>query len=188
MVVFEGSCKVQFDECDCRIYHVYCQQDDDDRQYCPRGHQFCNSNYDGLAVLDHPVKSQAVHEYITRHGWHLKSNGCIRQYGFWINLVDTRVEGHFVWGPATQGDRNGLCSNDFSNWAPGEPNNNPKKDDRGQDCVQLWYRGKKNGRWDDEYINYRPKGAVCETRVPHCDYEAYGLDHNDYDNCLNSEA
>ncbi|XP_070543934.1 low affinity immunoglobulin epsilon Fc receptor-like [Ptychodera flava] len=89
---------------------------------------------------------------------------CITKFGFWIGLDDRFEEGEYIWS-----DGSPLCPPCcYTNWARGEPNDNKKKDPLGQDCVQLWFRGSHNGKWDDEYCNYRPKGIVCEIPDPHC--------------------
>ncbi|XP_077983266.1 low affinity immunoglobulin epsilon Fc receptor-like [Glandiceps talaboti] len=87
---------------------------------------------------------------------------CVPMYGFFIGLTDDAAEGNYVWNDGVS-----TCPIDYSNWHSGEPNNNPKQDVNGQDCVQMWFRANKNanGEWDDEYCDYRPKGVVCQTRV-----------------------
>ncbi|XP_077988249.1 L-selectin-like [Glandiceps talaboti] len=180
---YQGSCKLKLDPgCDCVIYHFYCEQVENCRPYCYNANAMCNYFHHGLAILDTQQKDQAVVSYIQSKGW--DENSCIPHFGFWIGLNDLKVEDHFVW--SYQNVRQGLCEEDYEHWAPGEPNNNPKRDPNGQDCVQLWFKSKKNGRWDDEYVDFRPKGAVCETRVPHCDYEECDINDDAIPNCVPS--
>jgi hypothetical protein len=58
----------------------------------------------------------------------------------WTGFNDRPVEGRFEWisgDPVT-----------FTNWAPGEPNNNATGE--GEDCVALWPPGYGNaGQWND---------------------------------------
>ncbi|XP_077993915.1 salivary C-type lectin 1-like [Glandiceps talaboti] len=175
-------CKLKLEPgCDCVIYDFYCEQSEDcGHPYCLNAYSMCHYYHHDLAILDTEQKCEAAIWYITEHG--LDDPSCIPHHGFWIGLNDLKVEGHFVW--SYYNVRQGLCDEDYEHWAQGEPNNNTKKDPNGQDCVQLWFRGNRNGQWDDEYVDYRPKGAVCETRIPHCDYEACGIyDDGDIHNC-----
>ncbi|XP_077986174.1 C-type lectin mosGCTL-1-like [Glandiceps talaboti] len=153
---------------------------DGNQPYYFKARQYCRQNYDGLVRLESAQEQNAVAGYIQANG--LDSNDCIPGKGFWIGLDDKRSEGDFVWLDNTI--RQGLCTSGYENWAKREPNNNTKKSALGQDCVQLWFRGKRNGQWDDEYCNYRPKGAVCEQRVPHCNYADYDIDASTIPDCL----
>ncbi|XP_070550626.1 lectin BRA-3-like isoform X2 [Ptychodera flava] len=155
-------------DCDCTVYVFYCQQDSTVHPYQPKAAELCStlSVLPGgpsgrLASLRTPRIDSEVRNYITTHG--LDGSSCITRFGFWIGLSDGLVEGEYVWS-----DGGALCPHDFRNWAPREPNNNTKQNPDGQDCVQLWFRGSRNGLWDDEYCDYRPKGIVCEIPDPHC--------------------
>ncbi|XP_077987459.1 salivary C-type lectin 2-like [Glandiceps talaboti] len=162
----DGICYFQpsDSDCDCRVYYFFCEQNEEGRPYYDDASHFCLENYHGLARLQSEEQHNAVVGFITKNN--LDDHSCITKHGFWIGMDDRDEEGDFVWLGDTV--RDGLCEpGDYSNWAPGEPNNNIKRTDPGgQDCVQLWFR--KGGLWDDEYCDVRPKGAVCEERYPHC--------------------
>ncbi|XP_077986173.1 C-type lectin mosGCTL-1-like [Glandiceps talaboti] len=149
------------------------------RPYYAKASQFCSEEYDGLVRLESAQEQDAVVGYIQANG--LDNNACIPGKGFWIGLDDKRSEGDYVWLGNTI--RQSLCSSGYSNWTSGEPNNNVKENALGQDCVQLWFRGTRYGQWDDEYCDYRPKGAVCEQRVPNCDYAAYDINDAQIPDC-----
>ncbi|XP_070535180.1 lectin BRA-3-like [Ptychodera flava] len=156
-------------DCACMVYEIYCQQDDTDRPYQQNAAQLCSTRSvltggpaGRLASLRNPRIDYEVRKHILDND--LDKSPCITVYGFWIGLSDALVEGEFIWSDGIP-----HCVNsDFRNWAPGEPNNNTKRDDDGQDCVQLWFRNNNKGLWDDEYCDYRPKGIVCEIPDPHC--------------------
>ncbi|XP_070569075.1 C-type lectin 37Db-like [Ptychodera flava] len=82
--------------------------------------------------------------------------------GFWIGFNDpdrsldgsTHDETAFEWIYP-------MCKN-FTKWAPGQPNDNKKHDDSGQNCVQLWT--KKGFEYDDEYCT-TPKGYICQKKI-----------------------
>ncbi|XP_070557330.1 lectin BRA-3-like [Ptychodera flava] len=116
-----------------------------------------------LANLDNAYIDSLVKDFISAED--LDGPPCINKpsFGFFIGLNDTVTENTFVW---TNG--NVICDGDFTNWAPGEPNNNMNKDPDGQDCVQLWYRFGHDGLWDDEYCNFRTKGYICEIPTNCC--------------------
>ncbi|XP_070559747.1 perlucin-like protein [Ptychodera flava] len=119
-------------------------------------------------LVDSEIDSM-VKNFIADKG--LDGPPCIKKYGFFIGLSDATTEGTYVWS-----NGNPICPGSFTNWAPGEPNNNTRKDPAGQDCVQLWYRFGHNGLWDDEYCNFRPKGYICE--IPnHCCCSEAPADH-----------
>ncbi|XP_070532436.1 lectin BRA-3-like isoform X2 [Ptychodera flava] len=155
-------------DCMCMKYLFYCQQPDDSHPYYATAQAVCNSKFiqpggptGRLAVLRNSYIDNKVRKYITDNNLHDRS--CITKFGFWIGLEDTLNEGEFIWP-----DGESQCQDDYSNWAPREPNNNIKKDNGGQDCVQLWFRFGHNGKWDDEYCDFRPKGFVCEIPDPYC--------------------
>ncbi|XP_070578989.1 perlucin-like protein [Ptychodera flava] len=152
----------------CIQYEVYCQQDEDDHPYQQKASEFCQSRSIGrgpagrLAVLNHKYIDGEIRDLIKSNKLHRRR--CIKNYGFWIGLSDSKREGTFFWdnGEMAIGQR------EFSNWASRQPNNNRKLDGEGQDCVQMWYRNGRKGQWDDEYCDVRPKGFVCEVPDPYC--------------------
>ncbi|XP_077983152.1 salivary C-type lectin 2-like [Glandiceps talaboti] len=152
--------------CDCTKYEVFCEQGepDDGVTYNDAAITACENRGGRLANLKTRRIDTILRNLIMAKG--LDQFPCIANYGFWIGLNDKEKEGHYVWGDGEplDGDDDDECkSGTFSNWYPGEPDNNEKQDPAdGQDCGQLWFRGSKNGLWDDEYCNYRPKGYICE--------------------------
>ncbi|XP_070569076.1 E-selectin-like [Ptychodera flava] len=90
-------------------------------------------------------------------------------FGFWIGFYDpdrsldgsTHDETAFEWVYP-------MCKK-FAKWAPGQPNDNKKKDDSGQNCVQLWT--KKSFKYDDEYCTSE-KGYICQ-KATSCDHVCY---------------
>ncbi|XP_077994425.1 salivary C-type lectin 1-like [Glandiceps talaboti] len=165
----EGFCAVELDgtgDCDCIVFEFFCQQTDGQFQAEAKAH--CESLGGYLAIIDTDQKSQAVRNYIRL--CEFESDWCIPNKGFWIGLSDSQTEGQYIWS-----DDTGVCQHSFD-WAAGEPNNNDKKDDNGQDCVQLWYRSRspaKWGKWDDEYCAVREKAFICEFKIPYCNYEEF---------------
>ncbi|XP_077989282.1 salivary C-type lectin 1-like [Glandiceps talaboti] len=153
-------------DCDCRVYEFFCEQPEG--EYQAQAKSICESNGGSLAIVDNPQTSQVLFDFIDANC--LYDTWCIEQYGFWIGLNDIEVEEQYVWY-----NDNGVCDL-FEDWASGEPNNNEKQDNDGQDCAQLWYRSgsaKKWGKWDDEYCSYREKGYICEYKIPYCNFEIY---------------
>ncbi|XP_078000514.1 low affinity immunoglobulin epsilon Fc receptor-like [Glandiceps talaboti] len=116
----------------------------------------CKSRGGMLANLKDAATDTLIRKLIMDN--ELDDSSCIENKGFFIGLNDKTVEGTYVWSDGTEVNR---C-NPYTNWATGEPNDNEKQDTKGQDCVQLWFRGNRQGKWDDEYCDYRPKGFVCE--------------------------
>ncbi|XP_070574107.1 perlucin-like protein [Ptychodera flava] len=110
----------------------------------------CESKGGELAKITDRETDEMIKNYI-------QETGIIDEIktGLWIGLTDWRTEDTFKWG---DGEKLLDCGS-YSNWSPGEPNNNVKKNEDGQDCVQLWKR--RNLMWDDEYCEYRKKGYVC---------------------------
>lgn len=68
------------------------------------------------------------------------------KFGTWIGLRDLDLEGQFVWM-----DKNPL---DYSNWAPGEPNNQEPS----EDCVVMG----SSGKWNDVDCLSRLDSWVCD--------------------------
>ncbi|XP_070576208.1 C-type lectin mannose-binding isoform-like [Ptychodera flava] len=168
-----GSFVKHFDEdCMCMLYEFYCQQPDDDHPYKANAEAHCNTRFvqnggprGRLAVLRDSVVDLKIRKYIMDNK--LDGPPCISKFGFWIGLEDTLNEDEFIWS-----DSESHCQDDYRNWAPGEPNNNTKKNVGGQDCVQLWFRFGHDGKWDDEYCDFRPKGFICEIPDPYCHTDA----------------
>ncbi|XP_070576249.1 low affinity immunoglobulin epsilon Fc receptor-like [Ptychodera flava] len=111
----------------------------------------CKELGGSLAKLADKERDDLVRNYLNDEGL-----GDEVDAGYWVGLNDRKVEGTFVW---LDGEKWLECGS-YSNWAPGEPNNNEKHSDDGQDCVQL--RSKKQHRWDDDFCEHRPKGYVCQ--------------------------
>nr|BAA85102.1 PfG3 [Ptychodera flava] len=158
----------------CIRYEVYCQQDEDDHPYQEKASKFCRDRfirrgYAGrLAILNNGYVDGEIRDLIKSNKLHKKK--CIKNHGFFIGLSDSRSEGDFSWG---NGEMVGY--KDYENWARGQPDNTKIRDRMNgqnrkidQDCVQLWYRDRNKGKWDDEYCDYRPKGFVCEVPDPYC--------------------
>ncbi|XP_077987552.1 salivary C-type lectin 2-like [Glandiceps talaboti] len=147
--------------CGCVRYDIYCEQAEDDTPYYQNAKSFCEANGGSLAILKTRKIDAKVRNAIVDH---VNTSICIPSHGFWIGLSDSQTEGEFLWD-----DGLNTCPPEFTNWTPREPNNNTKLDtEHGQDCVQLWYRGNRKGKWDDEYCNERPKGIVCQRYVATC--------------------
>nr|XP_012645813.1 low affinity immunoglobulin epsilon Fc receptor [Microcebus murinus] len=66
--------------------------------------------------------------------------------GSWIGLQDLDREGQFTWMDGTPMD--------YSNWSPGEPNNQAQ----GEDCVMM--RG--SGQWNDAACHSKLDAWVCD--------------------------
>ncbi|XP_070543088.1 C-type lectin domain family 19 member A-like isoform X2 [Ptychodera flava] len=153
-------------DCMCMKYEFYCQQPDYTHPYYASAEHACSLKFvqpggptGRLAVLRNSYIDNKVRQYIVDNN--MDGPHCITKFGFWIGLEDTLNEGEFIWS-----DGESHCQDDYSNWAPGEPNNNPKKDDSGQDCVQLWFRFGHNGKWDDDYCDFRPRVLSVKYQIP----------------------
>ncbi|XP_004614832.2 low affinity immunoglobulin epsilon Fc receptor [Sorex araneus] len=83
------------------------------------------------------IHSQEEQDFLTPHG---------SKFGTWIGLRDLDLEGQFVWM-----DENPL---DYSNWGPGEPNNQEPS----EDCVVMGH----SGMWNDVDCTSRLDSWVCE--------------------------
>ncbi|XP_077988230.1 salivary C-type lectin 1-like [Glandiceps talaboti] len=173
------TCSLNLGNGDCVVYGFFCEQDAlADRKYYNAAEDFCADQGGRLAVLDSKLKDDAVRNYIIDHD--LDGPPCIKKKGFWFGLSDrgSGSEGAFKWA-------GGEVYGAYTNWAGRNPNNNTKRNSKGQDCVQLWFRKNKFwGQWDDDYCNYRPKGFVCEIPVPGCDYADEGCNAEDHPSCV----
>ncbi|XP_002741352.1 struthiocalcin-2-like [Saccoglossus kowalevskii] len=106
------------------------------------------------------IRSQDIHVAIVDYIKEAKLTSTIVNdagKGLWIGLGDKDEEGRYMWVDGEELDLN-ECSQ-YQGWAADEPNNNDKKDDNGQDCVQLWKM--RQFDWDDGYCN-DSKGYICE--------------------------
>ena len=90
----------------------------------------CHDNLGGnLARIPDVETHELIKSYINSSG-----AGEAVTSGFWIGFNDIRNEGVFEWS-----NGGAVCSNtEYLPWARNEPNNNTKRSDEGQDCVQLW--------------------------------------------------
>ncbi|XP_077986252.1 perlucin-like protein [Glandiceps talaboti] len=144
-------------------YEIFCEQPKPDAGKTLRqaADDICAEYGGSLANLKTNASNTAVVNLIIDK--HLYNTSCIAKSGFWIGLNDIAEEGVYVWG---DGEPLGDCDNPYTNWAKGEPDNNTKKDPKGQDCAQLWFKPNRHGgivgEWDDEYCNHRKKGIICE--------------------------
>ncbi|XP_070558459.1 perlucin-like protein [Ptychodera flava] len=159
--------------CLCKRYEVHCEMPEDANSgeftYYGYAADQCDQRGGYLANLDNPEIDTLVKNFISKEG--LGGPPCINKpsFGFFIGLTDSGTEGTYVWN-----NGNVICEDDFTNWAPGEPNNNTNLNpEEGQDCVQLWYRFGHDGLWDDEYCNQRVKGYICEIPTHCCCSEGY---------------
>ncbi|XP_068950199.1 low affinity immunoglobulin epsilon Fc receptor isoform X1 [Petaurus breviceps papuanus] len=84
------------------------------------------------------IKSKEEQAFLTQ-----KAN----KKGSWIGLRDLDIEGEFVW-------MDGSPLN-YSNWSPGEPNNQGQ----GEDCVAMRAN---NGRWNDANCRGQQESWICE--------------------------
>merc|ERR1711971_1173152 len=92
----------------------------------------CKQSGGYLVEVDSQEEQDAILREIASRGWDGDTH-----FGFWIGLTDIFHDGTWVW------DNLGKPL-DFSNWAPGEPNNY-----RGlQHCAAIKLRWE-NGKWDD---------------------------------------
>merc|ERR1712172_255797 len=92
----------------------------------------CRQSGGYLVEVDSEEEQDAILREIASRGWDGDTH-----FGFWIGLTDIFHDGTWVW------DNLGKPL-DFSNWAPGEPNNY-----RGlQHCAAIKLRWE-NGKWDD---------------------------------------
>ncbi|KAI8507153.1 hypothetical protein Bbelb_155920 [Branchiostoma belcheri] len=92
--------------------------------------QTCVSNGGHLA----DVKTQELHDLLLNE---IKKVDRGRDY--WIGINDRSAEGSWTWSDGTP-----VSDGNFTNWAPGEPNNGAG---RGQDCGQLL--AVQGFKWDD---------------------------------------
>ncbi|XP_070574085.1 perlucin-like protein [Ptychodera flava] len=131
--------------CNCRHFKVFTNE-----LTWVKAKDACEGLGGRLAKIPNQDIGEMIHHYILESGI-----GDEVSTGFWIGLQDIATEDTFRWPDL---DRIG-CSM-YQNWKPREPNNNTKKDQKGQDCVQMWKRH--YYRWDDDYCDFRKKGYVCE--------------------------
>ncbi|XP_073910331.1 low affinity immunoglobulin epsilon Fc receptor [Castor canadensis] len=96
--------------------------------------RFACSDLEGRLVSIH---SQEEQDFLTKHA---------NKKGSWIGLRDLDVEGKFIWMDGTPVD--------YSNWHPGEPNN----EGQGEDCVMM----QGSGQWNDAFCRSQLDAWVCE--------------------------
>ncbi|KAK6969768.1 macrophage mannose receptor 1 [Biomphalaria glabrata] len=68
--------------------------------------------------------------------------------GLWIGLNDISMENSFIWS-----DNSRVT---YTNWSPGEPNNQ-----NNEDCVTMLY----NGKWNDGQCDFPIRMAVCKMQM-----------------------
>ncbi|XP_078678988.1 uncharacterized protein LOC144914705 isoform X3 [Branchiostoma floridae x Branchiostoma belcheri] len=107
--------------------------------------QTCLSNGGHLA----DVKTQELRDFLLSE---IQKVDASRDY--WIGLNDLKVENTWTWSDGTP-----VSDCVFTNWAPGEPNNNAGADGRGQDCGHLWKA--KGFKWDDDGCGIQ-KYFICQ--------------------------
>ncbi|XP_070574176.1 lectin BRA-3-like isoform X2 [Ptychodera flava] len=107
----------------------------------------CISEGGFLAALKDEATTDAVTQYIEDQ----ELGELVQGNGFWIGLNDIETEGSYLWQDETEAQ--------YANWAPGEPNNNTKKNPDGQDCTQMFKR--RGWKWDDDYC-FKMKSFICE--------------------------
>ncbi|XP_077982411.1 perlucin-like protein [Glandiceps talaboti] len=132
--------------CSCKHYRVFT-----DELFWDEAQASCQSMLGELAKIADRETDELIRDYLKDF-----NIGDEVKTGFWIGLHDSHTEDTFKWPD----EEKLLECGSYSNWKPGEPNNNIKKSASGQDCVQLWK--KRNYMWDDDYCSYRPKGYICE--------------------------
>ncbi|XP_066274551.1 uncharacterized protein [Branchiostoma lanceolatum] len=93
------------------------------------------------------VKTQALHDFLLT-----KIQEVDASIDYWIGLNDVTVENTWTWSDGTP-----VSDCDFTNWAPGEPNNAGSTGD--QDCGQLWKD--KGFQWDDDMCGNQ-KYFICQ--------------------------
>ena len=106
--------------------------------------------------------TEAEH-YCRQHGGHLVTvessteNNFLATFAhrlsgdnYWLGLTDETAEGVWKWS-------NTGSQATFTNWSPGEPNN-----DHNQDCAQLL---RNNGKWDDTWCT-STNNPLCEKSKP----------------------
>ncbi|XP_078601050.1 uncharacterized protein LOC144876033 isoform X2 [Branchiostoma floridae x Branchiostoma japonicum] len=101
---------------------------------------------DGGHLAD--VKTKALHDFLL--------SKIQRNKDYWIGLNDVTVENTWTWSDGTPvGD----C--DYTNWAPGEPNNGlaAAGSGQGQDCGHLWQAT--GFKWDDDMCGMQ-KYFICQ--------------------------
>lgn len=91
-------------------------------------------------------EEQAIENYIKDTSYETKE--------FWISANDLATEGSFYW----------LATGkmlEYTNWSPGEPNNDRNIDPNGEHCV---YRSGYNKRWNDDRCILKLY-FICEVRL-----------------------
>ncbi|KAK2494537.1 hypothetical protein MC885_004507 [Smutsia gigantea] len=96
--------------------------------------RFACEKLQGRLVSIHSREEQA---FLTKHA---------SRKGSWIGLRDLDIEGEFIWM-----DQKPL---DYSNWRPGEPNNQAL----GEDCVMM----QSSGQWNDAFCGSQLDSWVCD--------------------------
>ncbi|XP_070569068.1 C-type lectin 37Db-like isoform X2 [Ptychodera flava] len=143
--------------CECYKYTAVCSQSNwDDAKTS------CEGDGGWLATMDTQELWEQLQTSIDDANMDKKS---CHGNGFWIGFHDpdrsldgsTHDETAFEWIYP-------MCES-FVTWAAGQPNDNKKHDDSGQNCVQLWT--KKDFAYDDEYCTSE-KGYICQKKLTLC--------------------
>uniref|UniRef100_A0A8C0W5M3 C-type lectin domain-containing protein n=1 Tax=Castor canadensis TaxID=51338 RepID=A0A8C0W5M3_CASCN len=98
--------------------------------------QWIQARWPGLCESSNPILPP-LQDFLTKHA---------NKKGSWIGLRDLDVEGKFIWMDGTPVD--------YSNWHPGEPNN----EGQGEDCVMM----QGSGQWNDAFCRSQLDAWVCE--------------------------
>ncbi|XP_006816119.1 chondrolectin-like [Saccoglossus kowalevskii] len=144
--------------CRCLLYKVFCRNDHSTWDWSK---DYCENLGGSLATIDQQSTHKAIKKII-KETEGVNERKC-HNWGFWIGYYDprdpkpSRHKAHpelFEWlqtdPPCVQ----------FVKWAENQPNDQIEEDAGGQNCVQLWYKPKAKGDFDDEYC-YEKKGFVC---------------------------
>ncbi|XP_078000821.1 C-type lectin mosGCTL-1-like [Glandiceps talaboti] len=129
--------------CSGYTYHLYT-----DPLTWADANEACKNQEGELVQIRDRQLHNAVAEYLRQE------MGGTRIKSVWLGLNDIAEEGKYVWTDGTE-----LIEGDYDNWAPGEPNDNNKKNTNGQDCGQLWRL--KDWQWDDGYCDNK-RAYVCQ--------------------------
>ncbi|XP_070568123.1 E-selectin-like [Ptychodera flava] len=153
---------VDYTRCECYDYNIHCGKETWDSAKA-----LCEAEGGWLATIDNEQLWTDLRVEINNNNMNNKE---CHNFGFWIGLHDANRDD--IDSDADKHDADDLewlepmCTY-YTKWAPGEPNDNTKKSHQGQNAVQLWFRGNKDGLYDDDY-EFREKGYICQVPLENC--------------------
>lgn len=111
---------------------------------------YCEAYGAHLAYIESSAEQQFVAGYVKN----LQGSSTDPDFYYWIGGTDAVSEGEWIWATVVRPVQ-------YTNWNPGEPNNNPDHNSKHQDCMAMLGS---NGLWDDGWCETQ-HNFICEIEL-----------------------